>query len=91
MILEIVIKDSKHHLLELSYEYFYCSPFLVRDREVKRREDSNSAQWGATGKNLKKNVKAIQMSLPALMFPWSMKSSGGSSSPDIGKFDGYRR
>ena len=72
-------------------KHFYFSPFLVRDREVKRREDSNSAQWGNTGRNLKKNVKAIQMSLPALMFPWSMKSSGGSSSPDIGKLDDFKQ
>ena len=54
---------------------------------MKRREDSNSAQWGNTGKNLKKNVKAIQMSLPALNFLWSSKSSGGANSPDIGKIE----
>ena len=56
----------------------------MRDREVKRREDSSSAQWGSTGKNLKKNLQQARMTLPALLFPSWSKSSKGSNSPDIG-------
>ena len=65
---------------------FIHSPFIVRDREVKRREDSNSAQWGNPGKSLKKNLQHAKMSLPSLLFPsWSSKPGKRSESPDIGE------
>ena len=82
-----VICNYVYSTMNTDTDLIIHSPFIVRDREVKRREDSNSAQWGNPGKSLKKNLQHAKMSLPSLLFPsWSSKPGKRSESPDIGEY-----